>query len=73
MDAILSTHLISPEALRGNNFEEFFEARYKALLDLISTAMGKAPAVSAEPTEPTGEPVDDEDDTNDDMEVNEAA
>jgi len=73
MDAILSTHLISPETLRGNNFEEFFEARHKALLDLISTVMGKAPAVSAEPSEPTGEPVDDEDDTNDDVEVDEAA
>ena len=45
MDAILSTHLILPEALRENNFEEFFEARHKALLDLITTAMGKAPAV----------------------------
>jgi hypothetical protein len=47
--------------------------RRKALLDLISTAMGKAPAVSAELSEPTGEPVDDEGDTNDDMEVREAA
>jgi hypothetical protein len=68
-----ATHLISPEALRGNNFEEFFEARRKALLDLISTAMGKAPAVSAEPTEPTGDPIDDEDDTNDEIDVDEAA
>jgi hypothetical protein len=73
MDAILSTHLISPEALRGNNFEEFFDARHKALLDLICTAMGKAPAMSAEPSEPTGEPVDDEDDTDDEIEVGEAA
>ena len=36
-------------------------------------AMGKAPTVSAEPSEPTGEPVDDEDDTDDDMEISEAA
>jgi len=35
--------------------------------------MGKALAVSAEPSEPTGEPVDDEDDTTDDIEVSEAA
>lgn len=67
MDAILSTHLISPEALRADNFETFFEMRRKALLDLISTVMGKAPAVSAEPFEPTGEPIEDEKDTNDDM------
>jgi hypothetical protein len=71
MDAILSTHLISPEALRADDFKIFFEMRRKALLDLISTAMGKAPAVSAELSEPTGEPVDDE--GYDDMEVREAA
>jgi hypothetical protein len=71
MDAILSTHLISPEALRADDFKMFFEMRRKALLDLISTAMGKAPAVSAELSEPTGEPVDDE--GYDDMEVREAA
>ena len=73
MDAILLTHLISPEAMRGNNFEEFFETRRRALLDLINTAMGKAPAASNEPTEPAGEPIDDEDDTNDDVDVEEAA
>jgi hypothetical protein len=71
MDAILSTHLISPEALRADDFKMFFEMRRKALLDLISAAMGKAPAVSAELSEPTGEPVDDE--GYDDMEVREAA
>ena len=73
MDEILSTHLISPEALRGDNFDAFFEARHKALLELISMAMGKAPAVSAELSEPTGEPVDDEDDANDNVETGEAA
>jgi hypothetical protein len=73
MDTILSTHLISPEALRADNFETFFEMRRKALLDLVSTVMGKAPAASAELTEPTEEPVDDEDEPNDNMEVSEAA
>jgi hypothetical protein len=73
MDAILSTHLIAPEALRTDNFEIFFEARHQALLELISTAMGKTPTVSAEPSEPTGEPVDDEDDTDDEVEISEAA
>lgn len=41
--------------------------RRKALLDLVSTVMGKAPVVSAEPFEPTGEPIEDENDTTDDM------
>jgi hypothetical protein len=73
MDQILSTHLIQSDALRADNFETFFEARGKALLDLISAAMGKAPSVDAELSEPTGEPVGDEDDTNDEIEVAEAA
>jgi hypothetical protein len=73
MDEILSTHLISPEALRGDNFEAFFEARHKALLDLISAAMGKAPTSAGDLSEPTGEPVGDEDNTNEDIEVSAAA
>lgn len=73
MDQILSSHLIQGEALRADNFESFFEARHRALLDLISEAMGKVPASAAELSEPTGEPVDDEDDTNDDVEASEAA
>jgi hypothetical protein len=73
MDQILSTHLIQAEALRADNFEEFFEARHRALLDLISEAMGKIPANATELSEPTGEPVDDQDDTNDEVEASEAA
>jgi hypothetical protein len=69
----MATHLISSAALRTNNFEAFFEARRQALMDLISGAMGKAPAAAAELSEATGEPVDDEDDTNDDLDVMEAA
>jgi hypothetical protein len=73
MDRILSTHLISSTALRADNFETFFEARCKALLNLIGNAMGKAPAVAAEIAEPAGEPVDDDDEANDDLETVEAA
>ncbi|MGO9233030.1 MAG: DUF262 domain-containing protein [Methylocella sp.] len=69
---ILSTHLISCEALRADNFEAFFEARRRDLLDLIGKAMGKTPVAAAELSEPTGEPVDDEDDTDDNMEIVEA-
>ena len=60
MDDILATHLISSAALRSDNFEAFFDGRRQALMDLISEAMGKAPAAAADLSEPLGEPVDDE-------------
>lgn len=41
MDHILDSHLIPSNALRSNNFEDFYEHRKKALLNLISKAMGK--------------------------------
>jgi hypothetical protein len=69
----VATHLIPSAALHEDNFEAFFEARRQALMDLICGAMGKAPAAAAEVSEPTGEPVDDEDDTNDDIDIVEAA
>jgi hypothetical protein len=69
MDQILATHLIAAEALRADNFEAFFEARRHGLLDLIGEAMGKSPVAAADPSEPTGEPIDDEDDTDDDAET----
>jgi hypothetical protein len=42
-------------------------------MDLICEAMGKVPAAAADLSEPTGEAVDDEDDTNDDIDIVEAA
>ena len=42
MDEILASHLISADALRADNFEAFFEARKKALLDAIEKAIGEA-------------------------------
>ena len=73
MDQILASHLIASAALRADNFEAFFEARRQALMDLIGVTMGKAPAAAAELSEPTGEALDDEDDTNDDIDIVEAA
>jgi hypothetical protein len=73
MDEIPSTHLISSTELRNDNFDAFFELRHKALMELIVTAMGKTPATSTELSDPVGEPADDEDDTNDELEVIEAA
>ena len=48
LDAILKTHVIDPPALRADNFEAFFQARYNALLDRIEKAMGKSIARGAE-------------------------
>jgi len=42
LDAILRTHLIEPSFLRADDFDGFFEARLKALSDLISDALNKA-------------------------------
>ena len=41
MDKILASHFIFPDALRADNFQSFFEARKKVLLDAIEKAMEK--------------------------------
>ena len=41
MNQVLDSHLISADLLRVDNFKSFFEARKKALLDVIENAMGK--------------------------------
>lgn len=41
MDAILESHFISPQLLRTDDFEAFFENRKQQLLALIEQAMGK--------------------------------
>jgi len=43
MNALLTSHCIDAKALRGDDFDGFYEARKAALLDLIKNAMGKAP------------------------------
>ncbi|HCA87289.1 MAG TPA: hypothetical protein DEQ61_18490 [Streptomyces sp.] len=40
-DDVLSTHLIDPDALRGNDYERFYRDRSKQLQDLVHSAMGK--------------------------------
>lgn len=42
LDSYLSSHLIAPDLLRGDQFEAFMEDRQKRLLGLIEQAMGKA-------------------------------
>jgi len=41
MDGLLSSHRIDPKALRGDDFAAFFEARGRALCEIIAAAMGK--------------------------------
>jgi len=41
-DEILKSHLIAPERLRADDFAGFMAARKTALLEVISSAMGKA-------------------------------
>lgn len=44
LDPILKSHLILPEQLRGDDFENFIRTRATALLDMIERAMGKTVA-----------------------------
>ncbi|MCL1467560.1 GmrSD restriction endonuclease domain-containing protein [Argonema galeatum] len=41
IDEILRSHVIDPVALRADDFDAFFQARQKALLERIEKAMGK--------------------------------
>jgi hypothetical protein len=41
LDAILESHLVSPSALRSDDFETFFVARRESLCQLIESAMEK--------------------------------
>ncbi|MGQ4650329.1 GmrSD restriction endonuclease domain-containing protein [Lyngbya aestuarii] len=51
LDDMLRSHLIEPECLRQDDFEGFFTARTKALMELIGKAMGKH--LILEPFEPS--------------------
>jgi hypothetical protein len=61
MNAILSGHLIDPEALRANNFEDFMKKRADALLAVVGNVMGKA-IVKAPESEDPGNGDDESDD-----------
>ena len=41
LDEILTTHLIEPAHLRGDEFDDFITHRAMQLLDMIEKAMGK--------------------------------
>lgn len=41
LDSIISTHLVSPAAMRATDFDDFFLRRREALVGLVEQAMGK--------------------------------
>lgn len=51
LDDMLRSHAIEPEFLRQDDFEGFFAARTRALMELIGKAMGKN--LILEPFEPS--------------------
>lgn len=70
MDQILASHLIDPSTLRADNFEQFFAARERALLDQIAQAMGKstAPLTASDPVQ-----IEEDDEDEDEDEIFEEA
>lgn len=42
IESVLERHLVSADHLRADDFQGFFAARFEALVDLMSEAMGKA-------------------------------
>ena len=61
LDTYLSSHLIEPELLRGDDFERFMADRQTKLLALIERATGKA--AYAGDIEEEGQDVEDDEDT----------
>jgi len=49
-DEILKTHLIDPGLLRSDDFAAFYEARKRALLALVESAIGKPASIQSEPS-----------------------
>jgi len=61
-DDILRTHLIDPETLHNNDFDDFYKKRRQALLSLVEQAMGKT--IVSVSDEALGEVMDEEEDLN---------
>ena len=63
MDHLLTSHLISPEHLRRDAFDAFYEQRRRDLLELIGRVIGKSIAFETpSPSEEDALPQIDEDD-----------
>jgi hypothetical protein len=70
-DSILESHLISPELLRSDNFEQFYQDRKERLLGLIADVMGRPVDASTVDADARYETEDDDEDSDAD-EGNEA-
>jgi len=66
-------HHIDYEALAADNFDSYFEARRKNLLELIASAMGKAVSDTQTPTLPEDYDLEDEEPADEDVIEAEAA
>jgi hypothetical protein len=63
MDAILSTHCITPSLLRTDDFDGFYKDRRAKLLSLVEQAMGKHSIVTSEaPSDDLSDGEDEDDD-----------
>lgn len=60
MDEILKSHAITPSLLRNDDFEGFYTARKRSLLQLIARAMGKPVHHAEEAAETSDEEEDEE-------------
>jgi hypothetical protein len=60
MDNVLRSHVIDPAQVRADNFEAFFAAREKALLERIRSAMGKELVEEGPGEEPLGDVLEEE-------------
>ncbi len=58
MDEILSSHVIEPGLLRGDDFGAFFDARQRTLLQRIEKAMGKPARTDGASGDAAEEPLD---------------
>jgi len=73
-DALLGEHFVNPITLRTANFDEFFEARFQSICDIVSRAMGKEVIKNASDFDPSGftdlDDDEEEDETPEDIEEN---
>ena len=60
LDSYLTSHCISPQHLRADDFESFMEQRRKALLTLIATATGQSVSEAADAPPDEGEELSEE-------------
>jgi hypothetical protein len=66
---VIATHAIEMRYLSEDDFEGYFQARSKALLGLISSAMGKEPLATEGLTESPEQFVEEPIDPDDDLEI----